>query len=324
METNNHNDLLKRHKDDLSPQEQDQVNAMLASSPDARKLHAEHTSVQRMLHTHGQSKFSDGFADRVMQAIAVEDRPATATVYRLSPYSYLKAAAVILLLVGISAIVWMQPRSYTVPNGRQVQRILPDGSAVLLSSGSTLSYKPFWGRKIREVRLEGEAFFDVTSSEKPFIVETFNAEVRVLGTRFNVKAWPASHTNYTAVTLEEGRVEVTAERAPNHPVELMPSQSTIVYADSTQPQRRQLNVLDYALTWKTGGLGFENEPLANVIDELSRRYNVHLTAPQELSNLRIGYLKPNPVPLDTVLAELSYSFNFQYRPIANGFELFTP
>ena len=324
MKTNNHSDLLKRFEDDLSPEEQSRLTHLMADDPLALQLRKEHQAVHHLLTTHGAASFSDGFADRVMKAIDNEEKTTAPRVHTLNPYAFLKAAAVILLLIGMSAIVWMQPRSYTVPNGRQVTHVLPDGSHVLLSSGSSLSYQPFWGRKIRKVRLEGEAFFEVTSNKKPFIVETFNAEVRVLGTRFNVKAWPTAHINYTAVTLEEGRVEVASSHDLDGPIALTPSQSTVVYADSTQPTRRNLSVLDHALAWRSGGLGFENEPLGNVVDELTRRYNVHLVAAPELSGLRIGYLQPNAVPLDTVLSELSFSFNFNYRPTANGYELFRP
>ena len=322
MKTNNEHDLVLRALDDeLSDDELNRLVQLLESSPEARQAQKDFMAIRSVVSSHKPERFQDGFTDRVMASLPADSSEKTARIYHLSNRVWLRAAAVILLLVSISALVWMQPRSYSASYGRTVLQLLPDGTSVLLSSGSTLQYKPFWGRQLRQVHLEGEAFFDVTKSHKPFVVETFNAEVRVLGTRFNVKSWPAAYTRYTAVALEEGRVEVTASASLEERIELAPSQSTIIYADSVRPVAPRTVLLDNALAWKNGGLGFDNEPLADVAAELGRRYNVRLTLSPELRQKHISYLKPEAVPLDTVLSDLSHSFGLEYRATANGFEI---
>ena len=325
MKTNKAHDLVYKALDgELSPEEERRLGQM----PDALDALREFEDIRSMTARYGAGRFQPGFADRVMEALP--SGAPSARIIRLSGAAWLRAAAVFLLLVSISWIVWLQPRTVTVPNGRQIQRLLPDGTSVLLSSGSTLRYKPFWGRSHRRVELEGEAFFEVTKAEKPFLVETFNAEVRVLGTRFNVKAWPASIDSYTAVALEEGRVEVTADGAPEVVYEMAPTESTVIYADSVRPLPPNPTTLENMLAWRQGGLGFDDEPLGNVTAELERRYNVRLALAPELRHRRITYLKPNVVPLDTVLSDLSNtifltnSIDLKYRQTANGYELYRP
>ena len=122
-------------------------------------------------------------------------------------------AAAVVLLIAIGVIVGLQPRTISVPYGATQTLALSDGSTVELSGGSTLSHPRRWDAAERRVRLEGEAFFDVVAHEKPFVVETFNADVTVLGTQFNVRAWRNDPAPETAVALASGRVAVSARQA---------------------------------------------------------------------------------------------------------------
>ena len=325
MKTTKQQNLLLRSLDDeLSAKEQKLLDALLQTSDNARQELDELRAMREAVSNYPEASFSEGFADRVLKA---SDSPApkgVARIYTLNSGNFLRMAAMILLLVGISAITWMQPRSYTAPWGQQVNRILPDGSTVLLSGGATLSYKPFWGRSDRKVQLTGEAFFDVTKGEKAFIVETFNSEVRVLGTRFNVRAWPQQQANYTSVVLEEGRVEVSSLTIPDSKHILLPSESIVVAADTTFPKKSLKLPIETKLAWRTGGLTFENELLVDVMAELSRRYNLRLSLATNLGAERITYFQPNRVSIDTVLAEISQPHELAFRKTANGYELFAP
>ncbi len=128
-------------------------------------------------------------------------------------YSLLKVAAV-LLLAFISGIFYNRLVSQnsvasestvteiTAPMGSKSLITLPDGSKVWLNAGSVLRFNPNFNLKDRNVSLEGEAFFDVTKKDgKFFLVETKGITVRVLGTSFNVKAYP-----------NEGSIETTLIR----------------------------------------------------------------------------------------------------------------
>ncbi len=332
MKTRNEQFLLLRSFDaELSAGDRRRLEALLAASETARTARDQFESIRHSIQDYGPARFADGFASRVMDAILepaaspVEGFAAPmARIYSLHAGRILRAAAVILLLVAVSAVIWMQPRSYTVPHGKLITRMLPDGSTVQLSSGSTLSYKPFWGRPARLVRLEGEAFFDVTGTDKPFVVETFNARIEVLGTRFNVKAWPEYTDRQTTVTLEEGRVEVAARERPEDVIELKPEHTAIVRGDTTLPARPVTRPVASLLAWRNGGFAFEDETLASVAAEIERRYAIQITINEELAEKRIGYFLPQAQPLTNVLTDITGAYELAYRPTANGYEIFKP
>src|SRR2546423_14261851 len=97
--------------------------------------------------------------------------------------------------------------------GSRSKLVLPDGSTVWLNAGSKLTYNKDFGNNIREVSLVGEAFFDVMHiPDVPFVIETPTAVVKVLGTSFNVKAYPNETTTETSVI--RGRVEISPRQRP--------------------------------------------------------------------------------------------------------------
>ena len=328
MKTNNQQSLLLRSLDsELDEKEQRLLDALLQSSEAARSEFREIKALRNALAEHPRAAFSEGFADRVTAAALAaprQDRHPVANIYRLHPGQIVRAAAMILLLVGISTLAWMQPRSYTAPLGTTVSRVLPDGSTVLLSGGATLSYKPFWGRPERRVGLAGEAFFDVTGTGKAFVVETFNSEVRVLGTRFNVRAWPDQRTSYTSVVLEEGKVEVAPTDEPANKHLLLPDESIVISSDTTFTKKSLVLPIETRLAWRSGGFAFEDELLEDVVADLGRRFNVHLTLAGEIGNQRVTYLQPGHKPLDAVLTDISRTHALAYQKTANGYELFIP
>src|SRR5690606_693130 len=113
-------------------------------------------------------------------------------------------AAAAVVVVGLGAALWLRPTVHRAPLGERLAVVLPDGSRVELNSGSRLAYRRTFGWRARRVDLHGEAFFDVVPADVPFTVRTFNSAVTVLGTRFNVRAWPDDEQAETAVVLEEG------------------------------------------------------------------------------------------------------------------------
>jgi len=131
----------------------------------------------------------------------------------------LKYAAVFLVAVAATSLVYfnLQPGTAYEKESRE-NRVeinygskglvhLPDGSKVWLNAGSTISYPDHFSSESREITLSGEAFFDVTHRKgSPFIVQTDNLDIRVLGTRFNVKCYEDEQTIET--TLVSGKVEL--------------------------------------------------------------------------------------------------------------------
>jgi len=104
---------------------------------------------------------------------------------------------------------------------------LPDGTTVLLNAGSKLTYTKDFGKSLREVHLEGEGYFDVKENRKmPFVIHTSDIDIRVLGTVFNVKAYPDDKK--TETSLIRGSIEVTIRNRPNDKIILSPSEKLVV------------------------------------------------------------------------------------------------
>ena len=120
--------------------------------------------------------------------------------------------------------------------GEQKRLVLPDSSEVWLNAGSTITYPKTFTKENRVVTLDGEAYFSVRKDDaKPFIVETSQLSVKVLGTKFNVKAY-ANDANITT-TLTSGKVEVSTQSRP--PQTLKPNEQ-LTYDKSTSEDRKSV------------------------------------------------------------------------------------
>lgn len=195
---------------------------------------------------------------------------------------YLKIAAVLLIPVLLSGIYfYIKPANnkiaivedntsstITAPLGSRVAFNLPDGSKGYLNSGSSLSYSlPF--QKDRKVKLEGEAWFDVTKDKKhPFEVSSGLSVIKVLGTSFNVSAF--KDTEYIEVVLESGSIEFQPNKNTK-PVLLEPSeklmlQNNSIFIEKTDPAKYK--------GWTEGKLIFRGDNMVEVAKRLERWYNI--------------------------------------------------
>ena len=164
------------------------------------------------------------------------------------------------------------PNIVSVNRGQRAGITLPDGTIVHLNSESKLTYTPEFNGKLREVSLEGEAFFEVTpNKEKPFIVKTSVFDVEVLGTSFNVSVY--NDENIVETALIEGKVKLTMNGYPSKPVYLTPSQK-FVYSRNEQKGNISIMEEDSELAWKQGILAFNAVPLTEVFKRMERWYGV--------------------------------------------------
>ena len=163
-----------------------------------------------------------------------------------------------------------------VPDGGQYEIILPDKTHVWVNSGSELTYRvDFTNAPIREVKLVGEAYFKVAKDKKhPFIVKTDHMDVEAVGTAFNVTAYQGA--DYAEATLVEGIVNVS-DRLGNKQRMLAGSKIRI---GNKKPnvlpalQKTALVYSDYA--WKDGVFVFDNMPLEQITERISRWYNIKI------------------------------------------------
>jgi transmembrane sensor len=160
---------------------------------------------------------------------------------------------------------------------------LPDGSVVWLNKGAKLSYlKGFKNFYDREVNLSGEAFFDVKpNAEKPFIIETANTATRVLGTSFNVK----TNGENVAVSVFSGKVSFK-ELNQAKELLLLPGEEG-VFNPNIGLQKTNFNDQNF-MFWKDQNLDFSNEKLENVLNVISKIYEVEFKiSDPELREMRI-------------------------------------
>ncbi|GJM35753.1 MAG: iron dicitrate transporter FecR [Saprospiraceae bacterium] len=192
------------------------------------------------------------------------------------------AAAILLLLVaGITLQVLLEEDSQTIVNLQNTPKevVLDDGSMVVLNKDSRLEYpKNFQGQLKREVRLFGEAYFKVQPNPaQPFIILTEKAEIKVLGTSFNVRAYDNEST--TEVEVESGHVMLMVKNAKNQ-FDLKAKEKAIFQHEMKEVKKVKVNVLN-GQAWRTNSLQFRKTPLKEVLEAVSRYYWVDVSLEDE-------------------------------------------
>jgi transmembrane sensor len=121
-------------------------------------------------------------------------------------------------------------------NGSRTNLVLPDSTQVWLNAGSRITYDKNYGVTTREVTLTGEAFFDVArNAGRPFVIHTARIDIKVLGTRFNVKSYPSDRT--TEATLIRGSIEISIKDRPTEKIILKPNEKLVVANDDSTLHR---------------------------------------------------------------------------------------
>jgi len=169
----------------------------------------------------------------------------------------------------------------STPKGGQYQIVLADGTKVWLNAGSKLQYPKTFTGNVREVELDGEAYFEVAKNkQKPFIVSTGNEKVEVMGTHFNVNAYAEDHES--KVSLLEGKVRVSIPQGGEKV--LNPGQQTVVRGERIRVQ--EVN-LDEIMAWKNGEFMFNNETLRTALRQVSRWYDIDIQVDPALADITL-------------------------------------
>lgn len=253
-------------------------------------------------------------------------RSASTGKFRKLQLSFTRIAAMLLLaltlgfaiawlITGIplekSQVVWFETH---VPRGEKSQLLLPDGSKVWLNSESILSYPSNFMDGDRDVKLKGEAYFEVSKvNGSLFTVETRDYNVRVLGTKFNVTAY--ADFNRTETTLIEGRIEV---RKGKQTIDVDPGE-TLTYQDN-QFFTKMSNAPKSA-RWKDDIFDFDRITFHELVIRLERWYDVdiEIKSPDLNSIVYSGVFK-NEETIDQVLNTLELTMPIHYT--RDGFRKF--
>ncbi len=160
-----------------------------------------------------------------------------------------------------------------VPYGKKLNLTMPDGSKIYLNAGSELAYFDDFGNENRNVRLTGEAYFEVVSSELPFVITLQDHEIKVLGTSFNVKSEKETCNIETIVVT--GKVAFTSKAAdgPQNQVEVNPGEKLYFQGESNKIEKTPVTSFE-EISWKDGIIIFKNDPMKTVFKELEKWYGV--------------------------------------------------
>jgi len=245
-------------------------------------------------------------------------------------------AAILVFLIG--GLVWLKSyqkdsstateKNYSEvssPFGSKTKLVLPDSTVVWLNAGSKLTYNEHFGTTNRNTTLIGEAFFDVKKSSIPFIIRANNIHIKVLGTAFNVKAYPEDKT--TETSLIRGRVEVILDKRPGEPIILKPNEKLVVANENieakTEVQKKDPKVVIGELThindtiivetsWVRNELIFQDETFSDIAHKMERWYGVTIEFKDErVASERLSGTFTTETIQDALNA-LQYSTKFHY------------
>ena len=170
-----------------------------------------------------------------------------------------------------------------IPRGGEYALVLSDGTKVHLNSMSSLRFPVAFTTGKREVELQGEAYFEVSKTGQPFIVNANGIQVEVLGTTFNISAYPDEEYQ---TTLVNGSVKVSAEKGES--LILKPSQQATIALGSNSIQVRTVDTSFYT-SWVKGKINFKDQRLEDIMKTLSRWYDMNVVYENEkLKNIRFG------------------------------------
>lgn len=243
---------------------------------------------------------------------------------------FLRTAAVILLVSTVSlfftdfrsGVFYIEGFSDVVmkevvaERAHQTHLTFSDGSKVILNSDSRIRYPEEFDPGVREVYLEGEAYFEITRSENiEFTVQTNDTKIKVLGTKFNVKDRPEERE--AEVVVSEGKVSIQSNIADSQndqddEVILTKGQLSTIVRGQSPSSPRAVDLNQY-LTWLRGGIIFQEETLAGVFKKLERRFDVVFMVEDTtlLSTRFSGEFKNEPV--EEILRLASQALEFRYE-----------
>jgi len=233
------------------------------------------------------------------------------------------AVALILLALGTAAIylnnsgILIKKITVVALNDQKnVLVSLPDGSKVYLNRNSEFSYGKNFGQKGRDVKLTGEAYFEISPDKlKPFIIDAGKAKVKVVGTSFNV----ITNNNESAVEVfvTTGKVMVS-DNSGSQSIQLDPG---FVGTMSLKTSAKTINSNPNYLSWKTGYLDYSGQKLSIVFSDLKRVYNMDIMAddPAILENTWVSPI--DNLPQETIIRLICTSFNLGYTKDGSVYHL---
>jgi transmembrane sensor len=206
-----------------------------------------------------------------------------------------------------------------------VKRILPDKSAVWLQPYTCISYPSKFTGQLRTVKMQGDAFFEVTKdAHHPFVITSGKILTRVWGTSFRIKAVPGEAV-YKVLVLT-GKVSVSlatpgAAGTRNAQLMLRPAEEAVYRNTGEQLKKENIRLEDDLLIWKKSNLAFDNASLSAILSAVNNNYNVHVTVSDKQIDSYHITANFNNKNLADILTLICKSVNCNYAIIANEIKI---
>ena len=247
--------------------------------------------------------------------VDVQKKKKTIT-FRQIGYELAKIAAILILFWGGTKLYETTSvkenviayQTLYVPAGQRAELILPDSTHVWLNARSKLVYPISFGKDIRQVELNGEAYFDVIHNEKqPFVVKTPQMDIQVLGTEFNVTAYSSSSD--FEVALLRGSIELSSPRLSSN---YRMKEKEHIRLQNNKLISKDISDYDY-FRWKEGLICFNNESVATIIEKLKLYYDIDIEVyNQKFINSRYTGKFRTKDGIEQVLRVLQIEHKFTY------------
>ncbi|MFK8009056.1 MAG: FecR family protein [Saprospiraceae bacterium] len=259
---------------------------------------------------------------KVEQKIEVtnESKDSSAKVIRLSNFKQFLQIAAVFLIGAVGLFFFFQNKepelfAFNTNDEQTLDFFLPDSSRVVLNENSHLTYQDLEGKRI--VRLEGEAWFDVKHLDAiPFEIESGEAKTVVLGTAFNVRAYPQE--DIIEVSVERGKVAFF-EKENKENIKILKAGTEGVFDKVEKTEiKKEKRQNENAIAWRTMTLDFENVKLEKVFETLERYFEVKIEADSKIKNCSINGNYKNP-KVEDVLNYIKGVLGLEYK--INGTEI---
>lgn len=251
-------ELLKKYKNGSITKEE--LNSFV-------KIYSEHKELESMLQSDIREEWT-----------ATDQTAGGAKIRSLRPWRIAAVAASFLLLLSIAWFLFAPTESgsmqYATTYGERKEIVLPDGSTVLMNANTQLEWDSDWeSKKVRRVKIEGEAFFDVQhlNENTQFIVETDQLNVRVTGTTFNVR----DRNGDVDVFLNSGKVNLELNEGAEKNIPMDPGQEAEFDRESGDLVINEARTLSKSASWVEGMFEFENEYLPEILASFEDLYGVN-------------------------------------------------
>jgi ferric-dicitrate binding protein FerR (iron transport regulator) len=316
----------RKMANEASPQELKELEEILKNNPELHFSFQALTEIWQQSPTENLSELESAYQahlNRLKSQLA--DHPgsnedlAHEAFFTASKRSFFRRNSLMFAAVLLAVILTIGGVLYTIPSGMEENKtaappvesevytrhgsktniVLPDGTKVSLNAGSKLTYDKTFNESVRNVKLIGEAYFDVVhNAEKPFVIHTTAMDIKVLGTEFNVKSYPDEKT--TETSLIRGSIEVTVRNKRAAKFILKPNDKLVVSNNldeipepvtkpgkTPHPADKLITLeqikyfsLDSTIvetSWVQNRLIFEDESFDQVATRMSRWYGVEFT-----------------------------------------------